>query len=162
MLIKIIKKKIINFDTSGNINLSGHTQNNNLTNGLIINGAIKGVLSQSSNNKSTGFRMWTQDAYNPNNPTYGGGWSGFYLLYSPAQLSDGTYSSFSADDWVVICVGAQFTGGDATYVSTYIQNNIWYTTVGTPNTQSKTTYKGTYMAIPKKYFEYIDKNIYST
>jgi hypothetical protein len=153
------KTKIINFDASGNINLSRHTKNNNLTTGLIMNGPIKGVLSKSSNNKPSGFRMWMQNANNTNNVT---SLQGFFIPISQNtqnQLSDGTYSSFSADDWVVICVGAEFISGDSTGVYTFIQNNIWYTNSDGPN-GSNGDYNGYYLAIPKNYFEYVDTNLY--
>jgi hypothetical protein len=132
---------LMSIDTSGNINIpntniinaSGIQLNAsglqlNVPDGLTINGPIKSILPNSTDTTGHGFRVWNQS------------------VWSRDLLTDGVLPNFPSNQWTVICGGAQFTGGDATGVFTYIYNGLWYA-------GASAGYTGTFIAIPNTFID---------
>jgi hypothetical protein len=124
------------------------TQNNfTLNNSDLLNNYTSQNL-----NSSVGIRVWTQQMYpvSCKEQTYDspGRTTGCKTYqYGDILLVDQNGTQYDSDKWIVIAVGHKFTGSDATGVYTYIYNNKWY------GSCSGGSYLGTFMVIPKNYFD---------
>jgi hypothetical protein len=137
------------FHNDLNVNANLITTNAQINNLLTTDDfIIKNKIKSNVNNVTHGWKIWKQ---------YAG--VGVYLL-DPSGVNG---PGFDTTNWVVICVGNQFTGGNATGVWTLKSNGKWYGTacINSNPGGCPADYIGTFMAIPKNFIDQdsiIDQN----